>query len=160
MDVSTQAVSHVADEIAKRFHLSRQQVRVRAEHVGGGFGAKQKLGPEAVAAISLARAAGAPVRVAFDRLEELSVTGYRPAAEIEVSLLATRDGGLRALRLAAYADAGVAVGSTVAGLAGPIYPAPARELLDYDVVTNVGTRRAVPWAGRATHPPRGRTGGR
>ena len=68
MDVSTQAVAHLADEIAKRFHLSREQVRVRAEHVGGGFGAKQYLGPETVAAISLARAAGAPVRVALDRL--------------------------------------------------------------------------------------------
>jgi xanthine dehydrogenase YagR molybdenum-binding subunit len=138
VDVSTQAVAHVADQIAKRFDLSPQRVQVRAEHVGGGFGAKQQLGPETVAAISLARAAGAPVRVAFDRLEELSVTGYRPAAEIEVSLLAARDGGLRALRLVAYADSGVAVGSVIAGLAGSTYAAPAKELLDYDVVTNVG----------------------
>ena len=152
VDVSTQAVAHLADEIAKRFHLSRQHVRVRAEHVGGGFGAKQELGPEAVAAISLARAAGAPVRVALDRLEELSVTGYRPAAEIEVSLLAARDGGLRALRLVAYADAGVAVGSTIAGLARPIYSAPAKELLDYDVVTNVGP--GAPFRGPGGPPTR------
>ena len=138
VDVSTQAVAHVADEIAKRFHLSRKQVLVRAEHVGGGFGAKQYLGPETVAAISLARAAGSPVRVALDRLEELSVTGYRPAAEIAVSLLAARDGGLRALSLVAYGDSGVAVGSTIAGLARLTYSAPAKELLDYDVVTNVG----------------------
>ena len=37
-----------------------------------------------------------------------------------------------------YADAGVAVGNMIAGLARLIYPAPAKELLDYDVVTNVG----------------------
>ena len=99
VDVSTQAVAHVADQIAKRFDLSPQRVRVRAEHVGGGFGAKQQLTPETVAAISLARAAAAPVRVALDRLEELSVTGYRPAAEIGVSLLAgTRRRAARATR--------------------------------------------------------------
>jgi xanthine dehydrogenase YagR molybdenum-binding subunit len=138
VDASTQAVAHLAAAIAKRFGLSPDRVRVRAEHVGGGFGAKLGLGPETVAAVSLARAAGAPVRVALDRLEELSVTGYRPAAEIEVALLAGTGAELRALRVAAYADAGVAVGSAIAGLARPIYPAPAKELLDYDVVTNLG----------------------
>jgi xanthine dehydrogenase YagR molybdenum-binding subunit len=138
VEVSTQAVAHVDDQIARRFDLSAGRVRVRAEHVGGGFGAKQQLTPETVAAISLARAAGAPVRVALDRLEELSVTGYRPAAEIEVALLAGPDADLRALRLVAHADAGVAVGNAIAGLARLIYPAPAKELLDYDVVTNVG----------------------
>jgi xanthine dehydrogenase YagR molybdenum-binding subunit len=138
VEVSTQAVTHLADEIAKRFGLAVGRVRVRAEHVGGGFGAKQELTPETVAAILLARAAGAPVRLALDRLEELSVTGYRPAAEIEVSLLAGPDADLRALRVVAHADAGVAVGNVIAGLARLIYPAPAKELLDYDVVTNVG----------------------
>ena len=34
---------------------------------------------ETIAAIELARAAKAPVRIAYDRHEELSVTGYRPA---------------------------------------------------------------------------------
>ena len=66
-------------------------VRVRAEHVGGGFGAKQDLTPETVAAISLARAAGAPVRLALDRLEELSVTGYRPAARSRCRCSPARD---------------------------------------------------------------------
>ena len=55
-----------------------------------------------------------------------------------MSLLAARDGGLRALRLVAYADSGVAIGSTIAGLAGLMYSARAKELLDYDVVTNIG----------------------
>ena len=134
--VSTQGVSHLAREIAKRFRLPEDKVRVHAEHVGGGFGAKQELGPEVVAAVELARAAGVPVRVVFDRLEELSVAGYRPAAEIELSLLTDREANLRALRVAAYADAGVAIGSSIAALARLTYPARAKELIDYDVVTN------------------------
>jgi xanthine dehydrogenase YagR molybdenum-binding subunit len=135
--VSTQAVAFLAEELAKHFKLPKERVRVIAEHVGGGFGAKQTLGPETIAAVLLARASGAPVRVVFDRLEELSYSGYRPPARIELALLADRDANLRAVRMAAYANAGVAVGSTVAGLARLIYPADAKELLDFDVVTNL-----------------------
>jgi xanthine dehydrogenase YagR molybdenum-binding subunit len=135
--VSTQAVAILAGELAKHFKLPKQRVRVIAEHVGGGFGAKQTLGAETIAAVLLARESGAPVRVVFGRLEELSFTGYRPPARIEMTLLADRDANLRAVRMAAYANAGVAVGSTVAGLARLIYPADAKELLDFDVVTNL-----------------------
>jgi xanthine dehydrogenase YagR molybdenum-binding subunit len=134
--LSTQAVGHVAAQVADRFDLRPEQVRVVAEHVGGGFGAKLALNPEAVAAISLARAAGRPVRVALDRLEELSVTGYRPPARIEMALLTDRDATLRAVRMAAYADSGIAVGTSIAGLARLMYPTDAKELLDYDVVTH------------------------
>ena len=135
--VSTQAVASLAGEIAKHFKLPKERVRVFAEHVGGGFGAKQTLGDETIAAVLLARAAGAPVRVVFDRLEELSFTGYRPPARMEMALLTDREANLRAVRMTAHAGAGVAVGSTVAGLARLIYPAGAKELLDFDVVTNL-----------------------
>jgi xanthine dehydrogenase YagR molybdenum-binding subunit len=135
--VSTQAVAHVAELTAKMFKLGHDKVRVIAEHVGGGFGSKGGLGTETIAAVELARAAKAPVRVAFDRHEELSVTGYRPAAEIKLSLLPTRDGKLKALSLDAFADTGAAINSTIAGLARLIYPAEAKHLADFDVVSNL-----------------------
>jgi len=134
--VSTQAVTHVRHAIAKRFRLDERRVRVIAEHVGGGFGAKGALGLETIAAIELARAAKAPVRVAFDRHEELSVAGHRPAADIKLALLGTRDGTLKAVSLDAYADTGAGVNSTIAGLARLIYPAEAKHLADFDVVGN------------------------
>ena len=134
--VSTQAVHDVMAQIAKRYRLRPERVRVIADHVGGGFGSKGALGDETIAAIELARAAGAPVRVAFDREEELSVTGCRPAAEIKLALLPSPQGGLRALSLAAHADTGAAVNSMIAGLARLIYPAEAKELADFDVVSN------------------------
>lgn len=143
--VSTQAVAHLAGQIAKRFGLPAANVRVVAEHVGGAFGAKLGLTPETLAAIRLARQANAPVRVALDRLEELSVTGHRPPARIELSLLADSDADLKAVRMHAYADSGIAVGSTVASLARLIYPGPAKELLDYDVVTH--TTPGLPFRG-------------
>jgi aerobic-type carbon monoxide dehydrogenase small subunit (CoxS/CutS family) len=65
--VSTQAARQVAHEIAEGFGLADEAVHLVADHVGGGFGAKQKLTPETAAAIELARAAGAPVRVVLER---------------------------------------------------------------------------------------------
>ncbi len=135
--VSTQSVFHVMELIAKRYKLEHDKVRVIADHVGGGFGSKGTLGIETTAAIDLAREAKAPVRIAYDRHEELSVTGYRPAAEVKIALLPSAQGDLKALSLTAHADTGAAVNSTLAALARLIYPAQAKELADYDVISNL-----------------------
>jgi xanthine dehydrogenase YagR molybdenum-binding subunit len=137
LHVSTQAVFHLKEMIAKRYKLDADKVRVIADHVGGGFGSKGSLGVETIAAIELARAAKAPVGIAFDRHEELSVTGYRPAAEVKIALLPSQQGALKAMSLTAYGDTGVATSSTIATLARLIYPAEAKELADYDVISNL-----------------------
>jgi CO/xanthine dehydrogenase Mo-binding subunit/aerobic-type carbon monoxide dehydrogenase small subunit (CoxS/CutS family) len=134
---STQAVFHLMELIAKRFRFDHGKVRVIADHVGGGFGSKASLGMETIAAIELARAARAPVRVAYDRHEELSVTGYRPATEVKIALLPSEQGDLKALSLTAYADTGAATNSTIAALARLIYPAEGKELADFDVISNL-----------------------
>jgi xanthine dehydrogenase YagR molybdenum-binding subunit len=135
--VSTQAVFHLMELIAKRYKLGHDKVRVIADHVGGGFGSKSSLGIETTAAIDLAREAKAPVRIAYDRNEELSVTGYRPAAEVKIALLPSEQGELKVLSLTAHADTGAAVNSTIAALARLIYPAQAKELADFDVISNL-----------------------
>ena len=135
--VSTQAVFHVMELLAKRYKLEHDKIRVIADHVGGGFGSKGALGIETTAAIDLAREAKAPVKIAFDRQEELSVTGYRPATELKIALLPSEQGELKTLSLTAHADTGAAVSSTVAALARLIYPAEAKELADYDVISNL-----------------------
>ncbi len=135
--LSSQAVREHAKLIAEKYALAAENVQVIADHVGGGFGSKGALRAEAFTAIELARAAKAPVRVVLNRHEELSVTGYRPGAELLVSLLPSRDGALKALSFKAYADTGAGVNSTIAALARLIYPAEAKELIDYDVVSNL-----------------------
>ena len=134
--LSTQACDLAAREIGEHFNLPAKNVRVRCEHVGGAFGAKVRVTSEAIAAIMLAKAAGAPVRVVLDRLEELTVGGFRPAAEIQLALLADKNGAMQALTAAAYADAGVAIGSQLAVMMGFIYTKSARELIDRDVVNH------------------------
>lgn len=135
--VSTQAVFHLKELIAKRYKLDLGKVRVIADHVGGGFGSKGSFGMETIAAIELARAAKAPVRIAYDRHEELSVSGYRPAAEMNIALLPSPQGDLKAISFTAYADTGAATNSILAGLARLIYPAEAKELADFDVISNL-----------------------
>lgn len=135
--VSTQIVSEMRSKIAKKFKLAPETVRVIADHVGGGFGSKAGLTTETEAAILLAKAAKAPVRVAYNRHEELSVAGYRPAATMEISLLPGTDGAMKALSLVARSDGGVAVNSTIAGLARLIYASEASNLTDFDVVSNL-----------------------
>ena len=137
LHVSTQAVFHLMELIAKRYRLDRDKVRVIADHVGGGFGSKGSLGIDTIAAIELAREAKAPVRVALDRHDELSVTGHRPGTEIKIALLPSREGNLTALSLTAYSDNGAAINSTIAALARLIYPAEAKELIDFDVISNL-----------------------
>jgi xanthine dehydrogenase YagR molybdenum-binding subunit len=134
---STQNVFHVMELLAKRYKLAHDKIRVIADHVGGGFGSKGALGVETTAAIDLAREAKAPVRIAYDRHEELAVSGYRPAAEMKIALLPSAQGDLRALSLTAHADTGAATNSTLAALARLIYPAEAKELADYDVISNL-----------------------
>ncbi len=136
LHVSTQAVFHLMELVAKRYKLGHDKVRVIADHVGGGFGSKASLSIDTIAAIELAREAKAPVRVALDRHDELSVTGHRPATEIDIALLPSREGNLKALAMTAWSDNGAGINSTIAALARLIYPAEAKALVDFDVVSN------------------------
>ncbi len=135
--LSTQAAAHTAGLIAKRCGIAPAKVRVIAEHVGGGFGSKIAITGETIAAVALAKAAKAPVRVVFDRHEELSVAGYRPGAELRVALLAGPAGDLKALSIRTTSDTGVGVNSTIATLARLMYTAEAKKLVDFDAVSHL-----------------------
>ncbi len=132
--VSSQAIQFATGQIAKTSGV--KDVTGHAEHVGGGFGSKVGLGIESHIALALSKAAGKPVRIAYDRAEELSVAGHRPETEIEIKLLASKDGRLDALSVRTHSNAGVAINSTVSGLARLVYTAGSKELIDWDVVTN------------------------
>ena len=75
--VSTQGMFSARDELAAAFGLRKDDVRVRTEFVGGGFGGKQGAGFEALAAAELARVTGRPVRLVNDRHAEQLDGGRR-----------------------------------------------------------------------------------
>lgn len=141
--VSTQAVSFLREELAERYELDPAQVEVHAEFIGGAFGAKQGLNEETIAAVELSRVTGKPVRVAFDRTEELEVGGYRPGARVEVALAGTSDGSLPPIVTTSHADGGASAGQAIAVFHRFLYPGSPRSLLDYDVLTNAPPGRAM-----------------
>lgn len=141
--VSTQTVSALRRELADRFSLDEDRVTVRADHIGGAFGAKQGLNEETIAAVELSRAAGRPVRLVFDRHEELSVGGYRPGGRLNLALAGHVDGSLPPFTSTSYADGGASAGQLIAIFHRLTYPGSPRALADYDVLTNAPRGRAM-----------------
>src|SRR5690606_16359539 len=75
--VSTQGVHEVRDGLAAALALPVGRVRVIAEHVGGGFGAKQVAWKPTALAALLAMRTGRPVRLMLGRHGEALAVGYR-----------------------------------------------------------------------------------
>lgn len=133
---STQAVRHVAEDIAHRWKLRTDDVEVRSDYTGGGFGAKTQVTTEIAAAIELARVCGRPVKVVNGRRDEIAVGGLRPAVRTDVQLATgLGDDGPPALVVDARADGGVAVGSGSTALIRIHLPQADLDLNEYDVVT-------------------------
>lgn len=93
---SNQGAFSVAGDLAKLFLLTPDQLRVRSEHVGGGFGSKAATRPHVVLAAMAARIVDRPVRVVMTRSQMFALTGYRPPTAQRISLGADADGHLRA----------------------------------------------------------------
>ena len=94
---SNQGSYAVAQTLAALFSLDASSVRVRSEHVGGGFGSKGFPRAHLVLAVMAATTLDRPVRVVLTRRQMFSLVGYRPATAQRVRLGADPDGRLRAL---------------------------------------------------------------
>jgi isoquinoline 1-oxidoreductase len=96
-----QAPFLVRQEVAQALKVPVTQVRVIAADSGGAFGGKQR-GECEVEAARLSRLAGTPIRLAWTREEEFTVSYTRPAGLVEIESGVDRDGRLTALRFANY----------------------------------------------------------
>jgi nicotinate dehydrogenase subunit B len=77
------------------FRLSETNVSVISMEIGGGFGTKSWY-PTGAEAAKLARIAGRPVRVAYNRQEDATEGNFRPAALIEIKSAFRADGKITA----------------------------------------------------------------
>jgi len=118
---STQNVFGVRGAIASILGIPEAKVRVLAEDVGGGFGAKGSVFPEevltALAALRLKR----PVRWVATRSEDGATTAQGHGTVLELELAAGPDGKLRGLRGRVIHDIG-AYSASGAGQPGIIVP--------------------------------------
>ena len=80
---STQRPFGLQEEVAQAIGLPAEKVRVITPFVGGGFGGKNS-GRQAVEAARLAKLAGAPVQVAWNRSEEFFYDTFQPASVVRI----------------------------------------------------------------------------
>jgi xanthine dehydrogenase YagR molybdenum-binding subunit len=94
---ATQGSFLTASILADLFLLDPGSVRVRSEHVGGGFGSKALVRPQAVLAAMAATVFQRTVRVVLARRQVFTLTGYRSPTAQRIRLGADLDGRLRAI---------------------------------------------------------------
>ena len=81
--ISTQTPFPNQQAIARALKLPNEKVRIITPYVGGGFGGKSAI-PQALEAARLAKIAGKPVQVSFNRDEEFFYDTFRPAAIVRI----------------------------------------------------------------------------
>jgi xanthine dehydrogenase YagR molybdenum-binding subunit len=94
---TTQGSSPARETIARVFGLAEERVRVVAPHVGGGFGSKGNVRPQAVLAALAAQVVGRPVKAAVTRRQMFDLTGYRTPIVQRLRLGADAEGHLTAI---------------------------------------------------------------
>lgn len=104
---STQAVTSRQQYLAKMFGIPEENVRVIALYVGGGFGCKGQTWSHVVLAAMAAKQVNRPVKVVMERPQMFGAVGARPGTHQKLSLGATKDGKLTAIRHEVHANTSV-----------------------------------------------------
>jgi xanthine dehydrogenase YagR molybdenum-binding subunit len=94
---STQWVKGAQLTLAHFFDLEPERVRVISPFMGGGFGSKGWLWPNAVIAAMAAKATNKPVKLVVDRAQFFTTNGHRPQTEQRLRAGASSGGTLTAL---------------------------------------------------------------
>jgi len=95
---ATQFSQNPSEGMAIAFGIDKAKVRVIAPHTGGGFGTKGSVWPHEILAAQAAKLTGRPVRLQLTRSQMYSMNGHQPECRQKVTLGATADGQLTAMR--------------------------------------------------------------
>ena len=94
---SNQVIGAARKTIAKALAIDPDRVRVLAPYVGGGFGGKTGVGPEAILAAIAAERVGRPVKVALPRAQHAYLVHHRSDTVQRVRIGAGADGRITAV---------------------------------------------------------------
>ncbi|MEK6284184.1 MAG: xanthine dehydrogenase family protein molybdopterin-binding subunit [Acidobacteriota bacterium] len=111
--LSTQAVTGSVAQIARPLEIPATNVRVKQDHIGGGFGSK--FGPDEwdiTAARLSKKAGGKAVKMFNERDAELMVAGARPSAYAKVKIGLKKDGTITAWESQSWASGGQGSGGS------------------------------------------------
>jgi xanthine dehydrogenase YagR molybdenum-binding subunit len=95
---TTQGVSMIQLNLCHLLGLEPEDVRVVSRYVGGAFGAKGTFWLHAAFTVLVARDLRRPVKLVITRDQMTTTTGYREQQRQDITLGATRDGKLTAIR--------------------------------------------------------------
>ncbi len=139
---STQVPYYLHRTLSNVLEMPMEQIRVVKPLIGGGFGGKSEVCPLEVQAACLAHKAGAPVKITYTREEVFYAHRGRPQQIVELTLGATRDGRLTAVKARIVQDGGAYCGYgpvTIlysGALLGAMYDIPNMQFDGYRVLTN------------------------
>lgn len=152
---TTQAPHRIRDSIADMLSLPREQLRVIAPDVGGGFGIKASFYPEEVLVPFLARRFGRPVRWVATRNEDYVASVQGRGQIATVRLAADAEGRVQAVDLDVLMDCGAYYGHVTpiipvltAQMVGGVYAIPAVRARATGVITNKPPSEPYRGAGR------------
>ena len=139
--ISTQAVSGIAGQMAEPLGIAAGDIRVKQDHIGGGFGSK--FGPDRQGIISAQlskKAGGKPVKIMLERDADQATAGMRPSIYGRVRFGAKKDGTITAWHSETWGTGGVGGGGR------PPVPyvleVPHRRSLHTPISNNIGPARA------------------
>jgi xanthine dehydrogenase YagR molybdenum-binding subunit len=148
--MSTQNVSGIAGQMAAPLSIPAGNIRVKQDHIGGGFGSK--FGPDrwGIEAARMSKIAGGkPVKVFLERDAELMVAGARPSAYARVKIGTKKDGTILAWQSESWANGGQGGGGSPP--MPYVFNIPNQRKQHTAIATNMGSARA--W--RAPNHPQG-----
>ena len=128
----------VRDPLATILQIPPSRIRVVPMEIGGGFGGKNRIYCEPIAAM-LSKKAGKPVKLSLTREEVIQSTGPTSGTYIRAKLGAKKDGTLVAAELWMAYEAGAFPGSSVGGGMNTTlgtYTIPNVKIDGFDVVVN------------------------
>lgn len=103
---STQVVHYVHHQLSRILHVPMGNIRVIMTNCGGGFGSKAATNPLEVLSVLLAKKAGCPVKMRFNR-EEMYLYGRgRHKQYIDLKIGIKKDGAITAVKQKAVLEGG------------------------------------------------------
>lgn len=145
--VSSTQIPHICRRIvAHALSWDMSRIRVIKPTVGGGFGNKQDVILEPMAAFLTLKLGGLPVQIDLDREETILNTRIRHPISVDIKCGVTHDGTLKALTLnvisntGAYASHGHSIAKAAGGKLPPMYP---KAALRYQAMTHYSTLPAA-----------------
>ncbi|WOI55514.1 xanthine dehydrogenase molybdopterin binding subunit [Palleronia sp. LCG004] len=104
---SSQHPTEIQHKVAEALSLPMSAVRVEVRRMGGGFGGKESQGNAlAVACAVMAALTGRPVKMRYDRDDDMVVTGKRHDFRIDYEVGFDDDGRVRGIDFVQYARCG------------------------------------------------------